>query len=194
MIEGNVVITASGRVFDLVNPTDDQIDIYDIATALSHEARFGGHTKKLYSVAQHSCLAYDYTDDIYANPGAVIEIIPGGGMLIKRGQQIEALLHDATEAYYKDIPSPLKRLLPEYKKLERNCDIVIRKKFNLPDTMSPSVHNTDLRLLATEKRDLMPQALLPWAVLEGVEPYNDCIEPWDSEKAYYEFMKRFNKG
>lgn len=184
MIKGNFIITASGRVFDLVNPTEDQIDIYDIATALSHEARYGGHTQKLYSVAQHCCLAYDYTLDSHSYDGC-----------ITYGHKFEALLHDATEAYFKDIPSPLKQLLPEYKKLERNCDIVIREKFGLFETMSPAVHATDLRLLATEKRDLMPQALLPWAVLEGIDPYDDiCIEPWGSEKAYYEFMKRFNQG
>ena len=45
----NWILTASGRHFDYQNPTPDMIDLGDIATALSREARFNGHTHDFYS-------------------------------------------------------------------------------------------------------------------------------------------------
>jgi len=180
MISGSRIITASGRVFDLLEPTLEQIDIFDIATALSKENRFGGHTRKPYSVAQHSCLAHDYAPQIGEYGGVTYY-----------NCKFEALMHDVEEAYYKDIPTPLKRLLPDYNLIVDNFDKLIREKFDLPGSETPIVKRIDLRLLATEKRELMQQALLPWGVLEGVEPYAQHIEPWGYEKSFREFLNRF---
>ncbi|MCL3991911.1 5'-deoxynucleotidase, partial [Escherichia coli] len=66
----------------------------------------------------------------------------------------EALMHDATEAYCQDIPAPLKRLLPDYKRMEEKIDAVIREKYGLPQAMSTPVKYADLIMLATERRDL----------------------------------------
>lgn len=76
--------------FDPIDP--DAIDIWDIAHALSHQCRFAGHTNMLYSVAQHSLL--------------IAEKVPGSS-----DDKLNALLHDATEAYVCDIPSPLKKVI-----------------------------------------------------------------------------------
>ena len=48
--------TASGKIFDLADPQQEDIDIADIAWGLSRQNRFAGHTiaKKTYSVAQHT--------------------------------------------------------------------------------------------------------------------------------------------
>lgn len=63
-------------------------------------------------------------------------------------------MHDATEAYCQDIPAPLKRLLPDYKRMEEKIDAVIREKYGLPPVMSTPVKYADLIMLATERRDL----------------------------------------
>ena len=89
--------TQSGRHFNYQRQRSEDICIEDIATALSHECRFAGHTDHFYSVAQHSVL--------------VSEMLPPELAL-------EGLLHDAMEAYFKDIPTPLKSLMPGYKKLD----------------------------------------------------------------------------
>jgi uncharacterized protein len=47
------VVTVTGRVVHLLNPSVDEIDIYDIAHALSQICRYTGHTSEFYSVAQH---------------------------------------------------------------------------------------------------------------------------------------------
>lgn len=86
------MITFSGKNFDPENPQPSQIDLLDIAVALSRISRFVGHTVFPYSVAQHSML--------------VAQLSPS----VKRIKLL-ALLHDADEAYTSDIPSPVKQLL-----------------------------------------------------------------------------------
>jgi hypothetical protein len=46
--------TLSGNKFNYTNATIDDIDIEDIACALSNICRFAGHLPEFYSVAQHS--------------------------------------------------------------------------------------------------------------------------------------------
>ena len=103
--------TYLGNQVDAANPDPKQISIEDIAHALSHQCRFGGHTKKHYSVAQHCWMVSHAIDPKYA---------------------LEGLLHDAHEAYLVDLPSPIKRLMGErWTKLESNLDVAIYKALGL---------------------------------------------------------------
>lgn len=162
--------TASGKHFNYASPDPAAIDIYDIAQALARESRFNGHTGQCYCVAQHSAMASLIVPPEFAK---------------------EALLHDATEAYMKDLPSPLKALLPDYKKIEARVDQVIRKRFGLPARMSPEVKRADMILLATERRDLMGVSADTWPCLEGVAPLSEVIRPMDEFHAQRFFLNRF---
>jgi len=164
------ILTASARHFNYLDPRPDDIDILDIAQALSNECRFGGHTYAFYSVAQHSWLT---------------------SHVVPRKYALEALLHDAQEAYIKDIMSPFKRLLPDYQVIEARVDRVVRSCFGLPSTMTPEVKRADLILLATERRDLMPHDATPWPILEGVEPLPRKIVAMQPARAQAIFIKRY---
>lgn len=48
--------TLTGKKFNYINSTIDDIYIEDIAGALSNICRFAGHLPDFYSVAQHSVL------------------------------------------------------------------------------------------------------------------------------------------
>ncbi len=89
--------TFSGKHFYYDKINKDDIDINDIAVSLSNICRFAGHLSHFYSVAQHAVLC---------------------SQLVPQEFAFEALMHDATEAYCQDIPAPLKRLLPDYKRME----------------------------------------------------------------------------
>ena len=93
-----------------------------------------------------------------------------------------------------DIPAQLKRLLPDYKRMEEKIDAVIREKYGLPPVMSTPVKYADLIMLATERRDLGLDDGSFWPVLEGIpatEMFN--VIPLSPGHAYGMFMERFNE-
>lgn len=139
--------TLSGKQFDYLSATIDDIDIEDIAVALSNICRFSGHLPEFYSVAQHSVLCSQLVSPEFA---------------------FEALMHDAAEAYCQDIPAPLKALLPDYREIEKRTDQLIRFKFGLPLEEASVVKYADLTMLATERRDLDIDDSIPWVILEGI--------------------------
>ncbi|RZD16594.1 MAG: HD family hydrolase [Candidatus Acididesulfobacter guangdongensis] len=159
--------TYTGKKFDFLNPDADSVCIEDIAHALSNICRYTGHTKEFYSVAQHSVLAVNNVPD---------------------EDSLAALLHDATESYLTDISKPLKTLLPQYRKLEYKVYKVITEKFGLPDKLPDSVKEADLRLLATEKRDLLIGEPDEWTIIKTVKPYPEKIEPWNPKKSETIFL------
>src|SRR5690348_18006267 len=91
--------TFTGRTFCPLDPKPEDIDIQDIAHALSCQCRFTGHSRKFYSVAEH-CVRVS--------------------LLVSPDLQLAALLHDASEAYLSDVARPIKRLpaMAEYRRTE----------------------------------------------------------------------------
>ena len=130
--------THSGTRFHPFDPHADEVCIEDIAHALSQLCRFAGHTSAFYSVASHSVLVAD--------------------LVVRLGHPehaLSALLHDAAEAYYVDVPSPLKRGLPDYRSAIGRGEDVIARAFGLPVELPRVVVRADLMALADEARDLM---------------------------------------
>jgi hypothetical protein len=162
-------LTSTGKHLDLVDPQPDMIDLIDIANGLANTCRFTGQCRFYYSVAQHSELASRIVDPQFA---------------------LEALLHDATEAYICDIPRPLKQLLPDYRKVEARLDAVIRARFGLPAEQSWEITQADMVMLATEKRDLMPFDRDPWPCIADVTPMPARITAVNSWRAKANYMQR----
>jgi len=160
----------SGRAFHFGNPRVEEVHIEDIAHALSLLCRFGGHCREFYSVADHSIRC--------------AENVP-------KEFRLEALLHDATEAYIVDMPRPIKYVLKEYKVVEDNIDKVIRQKFGLPDTISPEVKEIDARMLSTERRDLMKPSELEWHKM--LDPIDQIVYPRTPKESYNDFLEMFKE-
>lgn len=160
----------SGRKFFPLNPQLDAIDIEDIAHSLSNMCRFTGHVKSFYSVAQHSVLV---------------------SYLCGPNNALYGLLHDATEAYLVDMPKPIKRLetFSNFRDIEHNIMKVIAKKFGLPDVEPPAVKTADIKILATEARDLMSPLHPDWK--QPCEPYPFRIDPLPPLEAKKLFMTRY---
>jgi hypothetical protein len=156
------------------------IDIEDIATALSRIPRFTGHTQQFYSVAQHSLLV---------------------STLVPREHRLAALLHDAAEAYMGDMSTPLKQLVPEYKEIEKRVERAICARFGLVFPLDPCVKAADLRMLVTERRDLMPKPLpafdgmdrVAWSDFLSIEPMPWRVAPMRATIARREFVYRFHE-
>lgn len=162
-MNSTTIITYTGKQLDLSNPKPSQICIEDIAHALSQICRFAGNTNKFYSVAEHSCFVSDCVLQKY---------------------KFSALLHDATETYISDIPTPLKKLIPEISVVEKKIAGVIARKFGAPHMESVPVKMMDSRMFYVELHTLLQTNKTIFCF---------PIQNWSPEKAKEEFLKRFNK-
>ena len=156
----NKILMPSGRYVDPLHLEPKDILLTDIAHNLSHQGRFSGATSRFYSVAEHSLRVAEYLDGNDYDPDP--ETVRLG------------LLHDASEAYLQDIPSPLKEL-PEfrfYRKAEQRAMAAITEALQLITDRKAveDVENADLFLLATERRDLMPPTPERWESIEEHDP------------------------
>lgn len=107
--------TYTGKMIEITNPHKDAICSEDIAHALSQLCRAAGHFRHFYSVAQHSI-------------NCMYEAQARG---FSKRVCLAALLHDASEAYLCDVPSPLKIELDDYKKIEQAFQNEVWKKYGL---------------------------------------------------------------
>ncbi len=130
--------TFTGKFVNVFDPDPETICIEDIAHALSMQPRFGGHLPEFFSVAQHSIMVANEISQ-FRNPHLVLQ----------------ALMHDATEAYVLDMPRPIKLELPEYKKLEVSLMEVIAKKFRFHPVIDEVVKRADRCQLQREWDDIM---------------------------------------
>jgi len=176
---GPHIQTLSGRRVNPFDAAPEDIDPADIALALSNLCRFGGHSRAFYSVAQHSVIVCD----LLAETGAPAD------------QVLAALLHDASEAYLGDLPHPIKHrseLGAQFKAAEHRLEAVINARFGLPPEASAAIKPIDRALLATERRTFSRVAW-EWPELDGVEPLDLEIEPWEPRRAAREFLDRYER-
>jgi len=146
--------TYTGRFIDLTEPKSSDIDPVDLAVALSREGRFGNHTSQPYSVLQHSLLVHQLVESHTAHFHA----------LSKASVELQALMHDAAEAYLKDIPRPIKNAMrleegphpSAYDRLETRFYRAIMDRFRLPINLHVLVKTADTHALEIERRQLMP--------------------------------------
>lgn len=184
---GNWMQTNSGvDIWPLDSKVAD-IVLDDIAHSLSMTNRYGGHTKHPYSVAQHSCLIFDW---FYEKPSR-------GGVLAQDGLEHLlrwALLHDAPEMCFGDMVGPVKRSLNtgDYKAYYAGLEHTIVLRFNLlPFFVPPDVDFADKRIVLDEQAQLMSKpSPLEWEFYRGLEPLGVKIEEWSWLRAKTEFLNR----
>lgn len=117
----STIATHTGKIIDLKLPKKEDIDIWDIAHALSHLCRYVGHSELFYSVATHSLNA------------AKIMAYTIGGLEVNKRLVRTMLFHDASEAYLSDIAYPFKKtdIMQKYRKLEKAWEEALAEKFDL---------------------------------------------------------------
>lgn len=148
----SITLYSGGRYYPQAVFRSD-FEIRDIAHALSLMPRFAGHSPRFISVAQHS-----------------VEV----SETCAPDDALWGLLHDASEAYLMDIPSPIKHtpIMAGYRQLEEETMVAICGTFGLPPNEPPSVRQADRSNLRSN-----------W-----VNP-----EPWDPEVAEVLFLSRYFK-
>lgn len=141
----NSICLKSGRYLDFADPKPEQFTLWDIAYGLTNAARFSGQLKDgaVWNVAQHSMLV---------------------AMMSPLGLRFAALLHDASEAFTGDMPSPLKKLCPDFCAVEKKLMDVICQKYGAnPDSML-AIKPYDIMALKIEKENMSSAAKDDWGL------------------------------
>lgn len=160
-----------GSLHDLSSPWRTVPSITVIAHSLANICRWTGHTNRFYSVAEHSMRVANLVPERY---------------------RLQALLHDAAEAYIGDVATPLGRLIgPEWQHIKLDHDRWIWNSFISKQHFmdwAPEVKHADAVMLATEARDLMGGG---WDGL--VDPLESHIAPGQPFDMAALFIKRFEE-
>jgi hypothetical protein len=171
MEKGPTIMLQSGAWFDFSNPASSNFTIEDVAHGLANICRYAGQCRRFYSVAEHSMLVSET---------AV-------------GFELEALLHDAAEAFMGDITRPLKQMLPEYKNIENGVEEAILMRFGLTIPLPLGIKDADLRVLAAEQSQIMPRGTDDWAREQNVVPAPIIVRHLGPEEAKRAFLDRYER-
>lgn len=170
----------SGGDVNLALPSPAAIRIRDIAHHLACINRFSGAAPIPYNVAQHSCVVARIVEQLHAEPLIVLQ----------------ALLHDAHEAFTSDVPTPTQAALPEgraeLKALQLSLDVAIYVALGMPaptEKARDAIKFADGKAFATEWRAMMP-GQIPAGYPEPAT-FNIKALPW--HQAEEKFLKEYER-
>ena len=172
--KGDWIQTYKQKEFWPLDPRPEEVDIEDIAHALSLTCRFGGHCNAFYSVAQHSVFVSE---------------------LVEESDSLVGLLHDATEAYIGDMVRPLKISLPDFSKIEGEIEKIIFQHFGIIDYDKKRLKHADNIALYTEMRDLMGKPPRIWNEAEKYLPLipEQRVIPVGPRESEILFLERYKE-
>lgn len=153
MNEGRWLATASGGMWSIENPSVEQVHLRDLAAGLSRACRYAGQLSdevEFYSVAEHSVIMTSWAYE--------------AGLIRTRSAAFLYLLHDGSEAYFGDMPTPLKALIPDFRQLEDRAQGVIYEAFgvdqSLVKSLKPELKRIDTRVRIDEREVMILEPAL----------------------------------
>ena len=169
-INGPTIMMGDGSYFDYLAPEATTMSLEDYAWGLL-SPRFARQSRNpltgcraLYFVTQH--------------------VVEGAEQMLQDGHPqdyaLAFLMHESDEATLFDAPGPVKPLLgPVFKPFCKGIAAGIDRYFRVPGAPADLLKRYDVRMLATEKRDLMPSAHgHDWSGQPGLSTLND-FGPFD---------------
>ena len=168
----------SGALLDLAAPDWQAVAPTDIAHALSVLPRWNGMRRRQISVLEHSLAVWA------AAPPAL---------------KLEALLHDAHEAYTGDITRPMQRAIAFHapdgaraiKRIQHRLDVAIARRVITDSGASVGLIELEAEILAESMRD-GPLLAVDDRVLraEFAEDQPEAVEAWERETWDREYRRR----
>lgn len=173
------ILTYKRKEFYPLDPKIEDIDIEDIAHALSLLCRANGHFKHFYSVGLHSlncaheALARGYSKNVV----------------------LGCLLHDGSEAYLADITRPVKRHLQKYLEVEDVLQGKIFEKWvpSLTEDEKKLVFEIDDAILYYEFISLFGEKIFDYTPIIKSSPRFDFIEFSIVENEFLELFKKLTE-
>lgn len=182
---GPWLATSTGNMWSILEPDKSDVHLIDIVVGLARTCRYGGQIREdadFYSVAEHCTL--------------MVKWMLANAMLHFREDALKVLLHDASEAFLGDIPTPLKALIPAYKVIEDRCQDVIDAAFGLDAAKitHAEIKNVDIRIRDDERSAMIAepaqslQRKIFWEKHPGLEPLGVEVRGLPPQDARREFV------
>ena len=174
------ILTYQKKEFFPLDPKIEDIDIVDIAHALSLLCRANGHFKHFYSVGLHSInCAYEAISRGYSQ-----NVVLG------------CLLHDGSEAYLADITRPVKKHLPKYLEIEEVLQNKIFEKWipTLSNEERKLIFEIDDTILYYEFIELFGEKIFEYTPNMVSTPCFDYIPFEDVENEFVELFNRITQN
>ena len=152
--------TFTGKKFYFGTPRKKDVDIKDVAHGLALMCRYTCQCREFYSVAEHSVLCSNLF--YQADPPL----------------SLQALVHDAHEAYVGDVNKPLKTMLPDYQDIETVVSNLVCKTLTgrLPSKEERKlIKAADVYLLMKEAEFLLPSGGSDWLPEDAFENAVDIL-------------------
>jgi 5'-deoxynucleotidase YfbR-like HD superfamily hydrolase len=165
----------SGAQMNYNFPEKSDVTLDDLASALSNICRFSGHLPVFYSVAQH-----------LVNTSRIVE----------PEFAFDALMHDTSEAFTNDLPTPLKWAFPIFKTLEEKIEAAMADRFGFNYPYPPAVKVADTEMLLLEKKYVKLDDR-EWPHYNGIEFEHQFekvdLKGWQPCRAKREFLERYEE-
>jgi 5'-deoxynucleotidase YfbR-like HD superfamily hydrolase len=183
---GAWVATSRGGMWSIKDPHPRDVFIDDLVWGTARQCRYGGQIRpdlEIYSVAEHAC-----TMTWWAIDNERIEYLEDA---------LAILLHDASEAFYGDIATPIKELIPEYRMIEDKAQAVITHAFGLTPQNTlitkAELKEIDKRIRVDERMQIIAEPALSAGLnvawekepdLEALGVQVDCMLPSQARAAF----------
>lgn len=165
------IATWSGGRIAPTKPRAEDVKITDVARGLANACRWNGQCP-FYSVAEHSVLV---------------------SYLVSPDHALEALMHDAAEAYLTDMARPVKthsRLGTLYLDYEAELEEVIARRFKLRWPWADVIKKADCAMGFAEAKRLVPHL---GRLMPPVGTVTPELRMWTPDEAYSQFLVRYVK-
>lgn len=173
VLDEQCISLLSGATFNYNRPEESDVTLNDLATALSNICRFSGHLPCFYSVAQH---------------------LVNTSRIVHPRYSFDALMHDTSEAFTNDLPTPLKWAFPVFKELEIKIEVAMSKKFGFKYPYHPAVKQADTEMLILEKLYVKKDDSI-WPNYTGIKVEHLLekvdLNPWSPSEAKNRFIERY---
>lgn len=187
---GPWIATSLGGAWSIENPRPEDASIIDISAGLSRCCRYSGQIASdvdFLAVSEHS--------------GVMMHFAVDNGIAKCREDALAFLLHDGSEAFFGDMITPLKKLIPEFKLLEDRCQNAINMAFGTtPDMLTISyaeIKAIDERIRIDERMAVINDPARTIALSNvltrnpDLKPLNREIRGLSPREARIEFLEDF---
>lgn len=183
---GPWIATSLGGMWSIAHPAERDVFIDDIAAGSARNCRYAGQLRdevEFFSVAEHAIVMTYWAIE--------------NGYVIYLEDALAILLHDASEAYFGDMPTPLKQLLPEFRAIEDMAQDVIISAFGLTKENTlitkKTIKEIDNRIRVDERPRLIAEPAMSaghnitWDSGEPMQPLDvtlQCMAPTQARLAF----------